>query len=136
MDNIPIVWIILSVVSFTSLVNMMNIANFINFAHEGYMPTLNILVNEIQPTITMILLSAFLCKAILSDSGSLQTGKNIQVENSVFRAKLALTIVCIFISAQVLTWIFLILNIVRFLSQTFQKIQINKNVFFFRSYGK
>ena len=88
------------------------------------MPTLNILVNEIQPTITMILLSAFLCKAILSDSRSFQTGKSIQVENSVFRAKLTLTIVCIFISAQVLTWIFLILNIVRFLSQTFKKIQI------------
>ena len=123
MDNIPIVWIILSVVSFTSLVNMMNIANFINFAHEGYMPTLNILVNEIQPTITMILLSTFLCKAILSDSGSFQTGKNIQVENSVFRAKLTLTIVFIFISTQVLAWIFFILNIVRFLSQTFKKIQ-------------
>ena len=113
MDNIPIVWIILSVVSFTSLVNMMNIANFINF--EGYMPTVNILVNEILPTIAMILLSALLYRTILiSDSGSLQIGNNIQVENSVFKAKLTVVFVCIFISTQALTWIFFTLDIVRF----------------------
>ena len=128
-DQIPIGWTILSIIG---LVSLINIHNFIHFEAKGakvvglvlwfeanitkqMVVSINIAVNSILPTIPMIACNIFLYKQLKALMASDDFFKsNVDLQNSVFRAKITVLIGWIFFFSQMLTWIFLILHMVRF----------------------
>ena len=114
-NKIPIGWTILSIIGFVSLINVHNFIQFEVNITKQMVVSINIAFNSILPTIPMIVFNVILhkqLKALLSSDDFFKS--NVDLQNSVFRAKITVLIGWIFFFSQMLTWIFLILHMVRF----------------------
>ena len=114
-NKIPIGCTILSIIGFVSLINVHNFIQFEVNITKQMVVSINIAFNSILPTIPMIVFNVILhkqLKALLSSDDFFKS--NVDLQNSVFRAKITVLIGWIFFFSQMLTWIFLILHMVRF----------------------
>jgi len=97
----------------------------------------NFLVKSFIPTIPIIVFNAILYKRLkqLLNSGSFNFGCNSELQKSVFRAKVTISIALIFVSSQVLLWIQIIIILVLFFV-IFKNNKVDIFFFFLGSFGQ
>ena len=85
----------------------------------------NILVNSVIPSILLTVFSALMYKHLkaLLASGFFNSGTNTQLQKSIFRAKITLSITLIFIISQAISWIHIIAKLVCTYNKKILKIQ-------------
>ena len=119
-NKMPIGWTILSIIGLVSLINIHNFIHFEDIHLKDYITKqmvvcINITFTSILPIFPMIVLNVILYKKLKALMASDDYFKsNVDLQNSVFRAKITILIGWILFVSQVLTWIFLILHMVSF----------------------
>ena len=112
----------MSIIVLVALLNIQNLILKKGQANETEtkLKLVNYAVNSILPTLPMIVINVFLYRRLktLLGSGLFNSGANAELQKSIFRAKITMLIAFIFISSQILTWVFLIFDLVSFLKGT------------------
>ena len=103
-----------------SLATLLNIYELFNIdSMTGFkLKAANMFVNSVLPSILLIVFSTIIYKRLkgLLDSGFFNSGANAQLQKTVFRAKITMSITLIFIICQALLWIYLVLFLVSFIN--------------------
>ena len=132
-NKYPIIWTILFLVILLTLMNIHTLVDTTSLS----MIIVNFLVKSFIPTIPIIVFNAILYKRLkqLLNSGSFNFGCNSELQKSVFRAKVTISIALIFVSSQVLLWIQIIIILVLFLV-IFKNNKVDIFFFFLGSFGQ
>ena len=116
-DKYPVYWTILLILAPSILLNVPFCFEFDAYTFRSiYFAWL--VVTSVIPTILLILFNTIIYKRFkaLLTSGFFNSGANAQLQKSVFRTKITMSITCIFIVCQVLQWIWLVQLFVSFCS--------------------